>query len=98
MAPDGEITGLLPIVYKELRERPTGRSEELLELDEALAKLERLDERLGRVVELRFFGELSVEEVGDAMGVSPRTVKRDWRRARAFLYQASQGIEIPAEE
>ena len=75
-----------------------GRSEELLELDEALAKLERLDERLGRVVELRFFGGLSVEEVGDAMGVSPRTVKRDWRKARAFLYQEIQGIEIPAEE
>ena len=75
-----------------------GRSEELLELDEALAKLERLDERLGRVVELRFFGGLSVEEVGDAMGVSPRTVKRDWRKARAFLYQTIRGVEIPVEE
>jgi len=74
------------------------RSEELLELDEALAKLERLDERLGRVVELRFFGGLSVEEVGDAMGVSPRTVKRDWRKARAFLYQTIRGVEIPVEE
>ena len=74
------------------------RSEELLELDEALAKLERLDERLGRVVELRFFGGLSVEEVGDAMGVSPRTVKRDWRKARAFLYQTIRGVEIPADE
>ena len=75
-----------------------GRSEELLELDEALAKLERLDERLGRVVELRFFGGLSVEEVGDAMGVSPRTVKRDWRKARAFLYQTLRGVELPADE
>ena len=75
-----------------------GRAEELLELDEALARLERLDERLGRVVELRFFGGLSVEEVGDAMGVSPRTVKRDWRKARAFLYQTIRGVEIPVEE
>jgi RNA polymerase sigma-70 factor (ECF subfamily) len=75
-----------------------GRSEELVELDEALAKLERLDERLGRVVELRFFGGLSVEEVGDVMGVSPRTVKRDWRKARAFLYQAIQGVELPVDE
>lgn len=75
-----------------------GRSEELLELDEALAKLERLDERLGRVVELRFFGGLSVEEVGDVMGVSPRTVKRDWRKARAFLYQTIRGVELPVDE
>jgi RNA polymerase sigma factor (TIGR02999 family) len=65
-----------------------GRSEELLDLDEALSRLERLDERLGRIVELRFFGGLSVEEVGEVMDVSPRTVKRDWRKARAFLYQA----------
>jgi len=64
-----------------------GRAEELVALDEALSKLERLDQRLGRMVELRFFGGLSVEETGEALGVSPRTIKRDWRRARAFLYQ-----------
>jgi RNA polymerase sigma factor (TIGR02999 family) len=75
-----------------------GRAEELLALDEALAELERLDERLGRVVELRFFGGLSVEETGDALGVSPRTIKRDWRKARAFLYQTIKGAEVPPEE
>jgi RNA polymerase sigma factor (TIGR02999 family) len=64
-----------------------GRAEELVALDEALSKLERLDQRLGRMVELRFFGGLSVEETGEALGVSPRTIKRDWRRARAFLYR-----------
>jgi RNA polymerase sigma factor (TIGR02999 family) len=63
-----------------------GRAEELVALDEALSKLERLDQRLGRMVELRF-GGLSVEETGEALGVSPRTIKRDWRRARAFLYR-----------
>ena len=64
------------------------RAEELVALDEALGQLERLDERLARTVELRFFGGLSVEETADALGVSPRTVKRDWRKARAFLFQA----------
>ena len=67
-----------------------GRAEELLALDEALNQLEALDERLARMVELRFFGGLSVEETADALAVSPRTVKRDWRKARAFLYQNVQ--------
>jgi RNA polymerase sigma factor (sigma-70 family) len=64
------------------------RAEELLALDEGLARLERLDERAARTVELRFFGGLSVEEAAEVLGVAPRTIKRDWRRARAFLYQA----------
>ncbi len=63
-----------------------GRADDLVALDEALGRLEALDERLGRMVELRFFGGLSVEETAEALGVSPRTVKRDWRRARAVLY------------
>ena len=64
------------------------RPEELLALDEALSELARLDERLARTVELRFFGGLSVEETADVLGTSPRTVKRDWRKARAFLFDA----------
>lgn len=68
-----------------------GRSEELLALDEALESLERLDPRLAKIVELRFFGGLSVEETADVMDVSPRTVKRDWRKARAFLFDAVGG-------
>ena len=76
-----------------------GRPEALLALDEALTQLEKLDERLARIVELRFFGGLSVEETSDALGISPRTVKRDWRKARAFLYQTIQGdAALPEEE
>lgn len=60
---------------------------ELLALDGALAELTELDERLARTVELRFFGGLSVEETAEMMEVSPRTVKRDWRKARAFLHR-----------
>lgn len=64
------------------------RAEELVALDEALERLEALDPRLVRIVELRFFGGLSVDEAADALGISPRTVKRDWQKARAFLYDA----------
>lgn len=66
------------------------RGEELIALDAALAELERVDERLAKTVELRFFGGLSVEETAEVMDMSPRTVKRDWRKARAFLYRAMQ--------
>ena len=75
-----------------------GRSEELLQLDEALSRLQVLDDRLGRVVELRFFAGLSVEEVAGVLGMSPRSVKRDWRKARAFLYQEMRGAEAPLED
>jgi RNA polymerase sigma factor (TIGR02999 family) len=64
------------------------QAEELIALDQALTLLASLDERLARTVELRFFGGLSVEETAEVMAVSPRTVKRDWRKARAFLYDA----------
>jgi RNA polymerase sigma factor (sigma-70 family) len=56
-------------------------------VDEALAKLAAIDPQKSRVVELRFFGGLSVEETAQVLGVSPRTVKRDWSFARAWLYR-----------
>ena len=62
--------------------------EALLALDVALARLAGIDERLARVVELRFFGGLSVEETAEALASSPRTVKRDWRKARMLLFDA----------
>lgn len=58
---------------------------ELLALDRALTELEKLDPRQARVVELRFFAGLSVEETAEVAGISPATVKREWRTARAFL-------------
>jgi len=62
--------------------------DELVALDAALEKLDVLDPRLARLVELRFFGGMNLEEAGDAIGLSPTTLKRDWRRARAFLHGA----------
>jgi len=61
------------------------RSDELIALDEALRKLESIDERKSRVVELRYFGGLSVEETAAFLKVSPVTVARDWKLARAWL-------------
>ena len=63
------------------------RARELIELDEALKELARLDERKSRVVELRYFGGLSIEETADVLEISPMTVRRDWRAAKAWLYR-----------
>ena len=62
------------------------RSAELVALDEALERLAELDPEKSRVVELRFFGGLSVEETAEVIGVSAPTVKRHWRMAKAWLY------------
>ncbi|MGD8494589.1 MAG: ECF-type sigma factor [Gemmatimonadales bacterium] len=60
--------------------------DELLALDAALDRLERVDPRLRRVVELRFFGGFSVEEAAEALELTPRTIHRDWAKARAWLH------------
>jgi RNA polymerase sigma-70 factor (ECF subfamily) len=62
------------------------RSSDLLKLDEALDRLTQLDPRQGKIVELRFFGGLTVEETADVLGISPKTVKRDWSVAKAWLH------------
>lgn len=64
------------------------RAAEFLALDEALQELTRFDVRKGRLVELRFFGGLSHEEIAEVMGLSLRTVEREWRKARAWLQRA----------
>ena len=63
-------------------------ADRMVALDDVLSRLAERDPRLAQVVELRFFGGLSVEETGETLGVSTRTVKRDWRLARAFLHDA----------
>jgi len=66
------------------------------DLDAALNDLARLSERQARVVELRYFGGLTIEETGEVLGISPVTVKRDWATARAWLYRELSGSEPPA--
>jgi RNA polymerase sigma factor (TIGR02999 family) len=62
------------------------RAAEFLALDAALIQLAEIDERKSRIVELKFFGGLTVEEVADLMNLSPITIKREWRSARAWLH------------
>jgi RNA polymerase sigma-70 factor, ECF subfamily len=60
---------------------------DLVALDEALIGLTRIDPRKAHIVEMRFFGGLTVEEIGEVLNISTGTVKRDWRAAKAWLYQ-----------
>jgi RNA polymerase sigma factor (TIGR02999 family) len=64
------------------------RSAEVVLLDDALTQLAEIDERKSKVVELKFFGGLSIEETAEALGVSPGTVMRDWTLAKAWLRRA----------
>jgi RNA polymerase sigma factor (TIGR02999 family) len=68
------------------------RGVDVLALDEALQALASMDPRKCRVVELRYFGGLDVEETAEVLGVSPGTVKRDWRLARAWLFTELGGV------
>jgi RNA polymerase sigma factor (TIGR02999 family) len=71
-------------------------ADELLHVHQALAELERLHPRRSRIVECRVFGGMSVEEVAEALAISPATVKREWQLATAWLYAALQGKEPEA--
>jgi RNA polymerase sigma-70 factor, ECF subfamily len=64
------------------------REVNVIDLHEALTNLAEVDERKSRVVEMRYFGGLSVEETAEVLGISPITVKREWLKAKAWLYQA----------
>ncbi len=66
---------------------PVERPLDLVALDDALTTLAQLDARQSQIIELRFFGGLSVEETAEVLGVSPGTVMRDWRTARAWLHR-----------
>lgn len=76
----GEVAGLA-----------TGRMPDLVALDDALSSLGSVDPRLVRIVELRFFGGLTIDEAAACLGVSTMTVSRRWRRAKAWLYEELYG-------
>jgi RNA polymerase sigma-70 factor, ECF subfamily len=74
-------------------------ADELLAVDDSLNRLAKIDPRQARVVELRFFGGLNVEEAAEVLGVSPKTIKRDWSVAKAWLYadlKERHGIDAAA--
>jgi RNA polymerase sigma-70 factor, ECF subfamily len=64
-----------------------------LALDEALTRLAALDARQAKIVELRFFAGMNEQEAGEILGISSRTVKRDWRIAKAWLFKELSGPE-----
>jgi RNA polymerase sigma factor (TIGR02999 family) len=63
------------------------RAPEIVALDEALSRLAELDERQSKIVEMRFFAGMSEEETANALGITARTVRRDWRIAKAWLFK-----------
>jgi RNA polymerase sigma factor (TIGR02999 family) len=67
------------------------QSLQLVKMDEALKRLTKFDPRQGKTVELRFFGGLTVEETAEMLGISPKTVKRDWGMAKAWLHEELKG-------
>jgi RNA polymerase sigma-70 factor (ECF subfamily) len=78
------------IELNETIQADAGKSLDLESLDEALRKLSALDLQQGRIVEMRFFGGLTVEETAGLLGISPATVKREWNSARAWLKRQMQ--------
>jgi RNA polymerase sigma factor (TIGR02999 family) len=76
---------IVPADWDEIPARASERAEDLLALDDALTRLIEMDGRRGKIVELRVFGGLSVEETAEALQVSPATVMRDWRVAKGWL-------------
>lgn len=74
---------------------PQGMDVDVVALDKALSELSDLDVQQSRIVELRFFAGLTIEDTSEVLGISPATVKRDWVTARAWLFRAMTG-EAPA--
>ena len=79
------------ILFDELIHTPTGETLDVAGLDQALTRLGEMDERQARIVELRFFGGMSAEETAEYLGVSVRTVHREWGMAKAWLASELRG-------
>lgn len=75
----------------ELFDAQNQKAQELINIDAALNQLEKLNQRLSKVVEMRFFGEMTIEETAKALDISESTVKRDWMKARGWLYKELKG-------
>lgn len=88
--------GALTLELDQAVATPLRREIDLLALDDALLTLAKLDQRQSRMVELRFFAGLSIEETSEVLGVSTPTVKREWASARAWLYREISGGPVDA--
>lgn len=91
--------GAVQVSLGEAEAMDAGRAADLVALDEALKELEVLDPQKGKIVELRYFAGLGIEETAEVLGISPTTVRREWRRAKAWLYRSmAGGGDVSAEE
>src|SRR5580693_3703343 len=83
------------IALEDLAELPVASDADLVALDEALHELSRVDERQGKIVEMKFFGGLSAPEISQVLGVSRATVDREWATARVWLYRHISKTALP---
>jgi RNA polymerase sigma factor (TIGR02999 family) len=92
--------GSIPLEISEEAPAPHSRVDavDALDLDRALQELERLDPTQGRIVELRYFAGLTVEETAAALGMSDRTVKREWALAKSWLYRQLTGSGMTSDQ
>jgi RNA polymerase sigma factor (TIGR02999 family) len=89
-------SGVPAVTLDEAAVLSESRADELLAVNDALISLTALDQRKGRVFELRYFGGMSVEEAAEALQISPTTVARDWRMAKAWLSREIGGLSHEA--
>jgi len=82
---------MVRVTFEDASLKSEPRSVDLIALDQALEKLKAIDARRSRIVELRFFGGLTIEETAEVIGVSPGTVRNEWSLARAWLYRELKG-------
>ncbi|MEP6900521.1 MAG: sigma-70 family RNA polymerase sigma factor [Actinomycetota bacterium] len=75
------------VFLEEIGEISVDVNENLIELDLALQELEQFDAKQAKIIELRYFGGMTIEETAEVLGISPATVKREWTMARAWLYE-----------
>ena len=85
--------GIFRLSLSEAEKLPEKRDVDLLALDDALARLEDIDAQKARLVELRYFGGLTIDETAEVLGISPATVKRAWSMARAWLRSEIDGAK-----
>jgi len=80
------------VSFSEATIKAKGQDLDIVALDEALERLTKIDEQQSRIVELRFFSGLTVEETAEVLSISPATVKRDWSMAKAWLHRELTGV------